>query len=264
MSQMLMFSSEELHANHLVSPDSEKDWMTHVATSCLPILPLLQSLGPNGWFGKTSPACYPVTEDSTLPHYFEGWANAGMGSHTEFLTLSTLEWPSDAAVCLLSDVLEIGEVPQRFFLSGHGLCGYSAPSREKRKSIADCISAGIAISDYEVAGTLDKGIPGRGIGHNGNYDSQVVAVGSLCARTGQSISVQDGEQGHFVALGMAVRRLTPVECERLQGFLDNYTDIQPKGKATPDGPRYKALGNSMAVPVMAWIGKRIQEVENIK
>jgi DNA (cytosine-5)-methyltransferase 1 len=64
--------------------------------------------------------------------------------------------------------------------------------------------------------------------------------------------------------GMAVRRLTPVECERLQGFPDNYTDIQPKGKATPDGPRYKALGNSMAVPVMAWIGKRIQEVEQIQ
>jgi len=64
--------------------------------------------------------------------------------------------------------------------------------------------------------------------------------------------------------GMAVRRLTPVECERLQGFPDNYTDIQPKGKTTPDGPRYKALGNSMAVPVMAWIGKRIQEVEQMQ
>ena len=62
---------------------------------------------------------------------------------------------------------------------------------------------------------------------------------------------------------MAVRRLTPVECERLQGFPDNYTDIKFKGKATPDGPRYKALGNSMAVPVMAWIGKRIQEVDAI-
>jgi len=62
---------------------------------------------------------------------------------------------------------------------------------------------------------------------------------------------------------MAVRRLTPVECERLQGFPDNYTDIKSKNKPTPDGPRYKALGNSMAVPVMAWIGQRIQEVEAI-
>ena len=311
----------------------------------------------------------------------------------------------------------------------HSLSGHPAPSREKGKSFAASIASGVAISDYDVAGTLDKGVPGRGIGHNGNYDSQVVSVGSLCARTGQSRSVQDAEQGHLMATwpaeisstldttfgtkqglenqhvnagcpmfvpaqpmpldmmnirgrpsddgranrigrgygevgdpmftitkanhhavaqpiayaldslasnsmksanpvsgcnevdiskaldtsrgldpscnqggmavahsigtdiyngtitgdvavpltnrtdgtgtgptvmqSMAVRRLTPKECERLQGFPDNYTDIQHKGKATPDGPRYKALGNSMAVPVMAWIGKRIQEVDAI-
>jgi len=62
---------------------------------------------------------------------------------------------------------------------------------------------------------------------------------------------------------MAVRRLTPVECERLQGFPDGYTDIPWRGKPdSPDAPRYKAMGNSMAVPVMAWIGKRIQKVED--
>jgi len=63
---------------------------------------------------------------------------------------------------------------------------------------------------------------------------------------------------------MAVRRLTPVECERLQGFPDGYTDIQPNGKPTADGSRYKALGNSMAVPVMKWIGERIKQVDLIK
>ena len=62
---------------------------------------------------------------------------------------------------------------------------------------------------------------------------------------------------------MAVRRLTPTECERLQGFPDGYTNIPWRGKEeSPDAPRYKAMGNSMAVPVMAWIGKRIQEVED--
>jgi DNA (cytosine-5)-methyltransferase 1 len=53
---------------------------------------------------------------------------------------------------------------------------------------------------------------------------------------------------------MAVRRLTPTECERLQGFPDGYTNIKDK---CPDGPRYKALGNSWAVPVVRWIGERI-------
>ena len=343
----------------------------------------------------------------------------------------------------------------------HSLQGHPAPSRKAREGVAASVASGAPVSDYDVAGTLDKGVPGRGIGHNGNYDPQVVSVGSLCARTGQSISVQDAAQGHLmpamhsevspalkardakgpssdgdgdgailvpmmqpIALAentigrkpenggngdgfadggpmytlnatgvhgvaqpiniyggnkrtdrpeggfyvrmdedisktldaasglnptcsqggtavmqpiafdttqitspqngnnpkagdpchplaagahppaiaqpvfsfiqasaqqkstnsvleglcntltagnnnflggqaMAVRRLTPVECERLQGFPDGYTDIQPKGKATPDGPRYKALGNSMAVPVMRWIGERIAQVEKI-
>jgi len=60
---------------------------------------------------------------------------------------------------------------------------------------------------------------------------------------------------------MAVRRLTPVECERLQGFPNSYTNIKPNGKQTPDGPRYKAVGNSMAVPVMKWIGERIDNAD---
>jgi len=378
----------------------------------------------------------------------------------------------------------------------HSMCGYPAPSREKGQGVAASIESGATISDYDVAGTLDKGVPRRGIGHNGNYDSQVVSVAkqwaaeitsSLCAADGpKGVSDQYAHEGKLIALAsgqggaeigidrcptltcnheapiaayfvtqpialaentigrkpenggnhdgfteggpmytlnatgvhgvaqaipidtmnhigrgdkhsmgdfvpgapsytltkghshavaqpmaytlsggsnrglhvnkvqvatcldthnavgefreqsqnaqtlvaqpiafsgqmsnpqtdvdimqtlqaknpmavclggqhpnagigidqsptltnamgaggghipitnaMAVRRLTPVECERLQGFPDNYTDIKAKGKPTPDGPRYKALGNSMAVPVMAWIGKRIQEVEAI-
>lgn len=62
--------------------------------------------------------------------------------------------------------------------------------------------------------------------------------------------------------GLTVRRLTPLECERLQGFPDGWTDIPWRGRErAPDGPRYKALGNSMAVPVMRWIGECIQMVE---
>lgn len=66
--------------------------------------------------------------------------------------------------------------------------------------------------------------------------------------------------------GYTVRRLTPTECERLQGFPDGWTAIPYRGKPAsecPDAPRYKALGNSMAVPVMRWIGERIQLAEDI-
>jgi DNA (cytosine-5)-methyltransferase 1 len=71
-------------------------------------------------------------------------------------------------------------------------------------------------------------------------------------------SVQSHHAQTFIAGDYAVRRLTPTECERLQGFPDNYTNIKEN---CPDGSRYKALGNSMAVPVMKWIGERINDYE---
>lgn len=79
---------------------------------------------------------------------------------------------------------------------------------------------------------------------------------------GGGLNGQDASSGRLLVHIGYPRRLTPRECERLQGFPDDYTDIKPKGKDTPDGPRYKALGNSMAVPVMRWIGERINAQEN--
>jgi DNA (cytosine-5)-methyltransferase 1 len=91
-----------------------------------------------------------------------------------------------------------------------------------------------------------------------DYGNDAVVNGTPTMRCGSNYSA------HLAAAipSMAVRRLTPVECERLQGFPDNYTNI-PWRKAidSPDGPRYKALGNSMAVPVMKWIGERIELVK---
>ena len=79
--------------------------------------------------------------------------------------------------------------------------------------------------------------------------------------------VGGNQGGDVIQQSMAVRRLTPTECERLQGFPDNYTQIAWRNKLPedcPDGPRYKAMGNSMAVPVMRWIGQRINEVDQWK
>jgi len=98
-------------------------------------------------------------------------------------------------------------------------------------------------------------------------DQQIaVGVDMYNLTTNQESTQTIRGNGHIDHVGgvmqqMAVRRLTPVECERLQGFPDRYTDILPGGKPTPDGSRYKALGNSMAVPVMRWIGERINAVE---
>jgi DNA (cytosine-5)-methyltransferase 1 len=75
-----------------------------------------------------------------------------------------------------------------------------------------------------------------------------------------------GDQMPHIATPMAVRRLLPSECEALQGFPKNWTQISWRGKPVeqcPDGPRYKAIGNSMATNVMKWIGQRIKMVDEI-
>jgi DNA (cytosine-5)-methyltransferase 1 len=89
----------------------------------------------------------------------------------------------------------------------------------------------------------------------------------LTASTDIAGTLQRGGEGGradgVMTSQMAVRRLTPRECERLQGFPDDYTLVEYRGRLAADGPRYKALGNSMAVPVMRWIGRRIAAVDAI-
>ncbi|MBO0141479.1 DNA cytosine methyltransferase [Agrobacterium sp. Ap1] len=76
--------------------------------------------------------------------------------------------------------------------------------------------------------------------------------------------VGGNQGGDYIQSAWAVRRLTPMECERLQGFPDNFTNVPWRGKDTaPDGPRYKALGNSMACNAMRWIGQRIDIMEKL-
>ena len=102
---------------------------------------------------------------------------------------------------------------------------------------------------------MEKNQNGMGIAQEGDPAYTIDTTGA------QAIAIQVG----MILSPMAVRRLTPVECERLQGFPDNWSRISWKGKPEedcPDGPRYKACGNSMAVPVMRWIGERIAAVNS--
>lgn len=108
--------------------------------------------------------------------------------------------------------------------------------------------------------------------NNGQENVIAIAVSDVCG----TLTRSHGDRGVCMdsfasgqcAIGRGyVRRLTPIECERLQGFPDDFTKIPYRGKSVddcPNGVRYKALGNSMAVNVMAWIGKRIQQTQGIK
>ncbi len=163
------------------------------------------------------------------------------------------------------------------------LSGHPAPSRETREEIAGTIVAssftggpsgkpeGAAVNHFvpAVAGSLDTQCGGGKLTHqsanNGHLILEKDLIGTLTARMFAALGARsDQDTASCVANDLQVRRLTPTECERLQGFPDNYTQIPYRNKpaeSCPDGPRYKAMGNSMAVPVMRWIGERINMVE---
>ena len=123
------------------------------------------------------------------------------------------------------------------------LSGNPPPSREARKEATTPAGERIAAFDKQRLGQYG----------NGEVSS------ALAARDYKDAT-------DLVAEELSVRRLTPTEAERLQGFPDCFTQIPYRNKPAdkcPDGPRYKALGNSFAVPVVRWIGERIQAVEGL-
>ena len=130
--------------------------------------------------------------------------------------------------------------------SGGGAGGYAGRRQEDDVNV-------VAIQERAASENPDAGPDGTGVRDDG-------AAYTLEARTVSQAVAYDS----YAAAGWAVRRLTPRECERLMGFPDDFTQIPWRGKAAencPDGARYKALGNSMAVNVMRWIGIRIEMTE---
>ena len=284
-------SSADHPARHSQSPDSERDWTTLVATSCLPIWQLLRSIAPVGSSGKMFRGFSVRTTDGISEPSSEGWGNAGMGTPTEFWTLNLSEhasfpspFPNGDAVCSLSDILETGDVPRRFFLTVKACQGIlrRAEKRGKELPIALRFWKSVQKTDFcwDYIGALNE--KGYGIYWNGSEQRLVPLVAeSLLASDYKGpghnrdhnfvatyrIDRADTSGGQCaVALSSGVRRLTPVECERLQGFPDGWTQIPWNRKPAsecPDGRRYKAVGNSMSTNVMGWIGERIEWVEEI-
>jgi len=183
--------------------------------------------------------------------------------------------------------------PAAVLFEREGLFGDSPPSREEGEKVAPAVTTGPPFSrtgnerveceaivpmtfagnkQSDVAATLQTTCHNysRADGFNTVAFAPVTAnCLSASPSSNSSPNVASG-QGDVVAFSaykqMAVRRLTPTECERLQGFPDGFTQIPYRNKPAdkcPDGPRYKALGNSMAVPVMRWIGERIQQVDSL-
>ena len=180
--------------------------------------------------------------------------------HKQFTDLVVYEThPAD------SRVREMGDVCQTV-TSRWGTGGGNVPIALQDISGRDKAQNGRGWNDDGVSYTLDAAAT-QGVAYSiredaiaGNFSATQLQV--TPALQALRPSVQSHHAQTFIAQKMAVRRLTPVECERLQGFPDNYTNIPWRGKPeSPDSLRYKAMGNSMAVPCMKWIGERIEMVE---
>ena len=139
------FWPEEHLARLSLSPENEQDWMTRVATSRLSLLDLLIELGPLGWFGRTCPAFCRLTADGRLEPSSTCWSNAGMGSPTGFLTLDISEYPSDGAASSLSDVLETGELPQRYYLTGRACRGILRRAEKRGKELPEALKSALLV-----------------------------------------------------------------------------------------------------------------------
>jgi len=180
--------------------------------------------------------------------------------HKQFTDLVVYEThPAD------SRVREMGDICQTV-TSRWGTGGGNVPIALQDISGRDKAQNGRGWNDEGLMYTLDAAAT-QGVAYSiredaiaGNFSATPLEV--TPALQALRPSVQSHHAQTFIAQQMAVRRLTPVECERLQGFPDNYSNIPWRGKPeSPDSLRYKAMGNSMAVPCMKWIGERVEMVE---
>ena len=157
-----------------------------------------------------------------------------------------------------SRVKEMGDTCQTV-TSRWGTGGGKVPIVQKAYSIReDATANNFSATPLEVTPALQALRPSVQSHHAQTFIAQGFDAYNNSVTGNVSKTLDTGADYHHVpnvySSTMSVRRLTPTECERLQGFPDNYTNIKEN---CPDGPRYKALGNSMAVPVMKWIGERI-------
>ena len=154
----LTFSWEAPPASPSPSPDSVEGLMTRVATWPSGSSSLLEFFGRPGSSGKTSPVSCRVQEDGILAPSSGRWASSGMGSPTEYWTLSGLESPNAVDVCSLLHTLETGDVPQRYFLSAKACAGILRRADKRGKTLPEALSRALraTVEHQTQTSTLDN------------------------------------------------------------------------------------------------------------
>lgn len=152
--------------------------------------------------------------------------------------------------------------PAAILFEFEGVRRDSAPSREAWQRAAGGALSGVDLRNGAITGSVAHTLQAGDHAPDPGGTPHVISVHGtqdpdIRHDVAHTLGRNNGQE-NAVLCRMAVRRLTPTECERLQGFPDGYTLVTVRSKPAADGPRYKALGNSMAVPCMVFIGRRIQ------
>jgi site-specific DNA-cytosine methylase len=205
------------------------------------------------------------TKTMRLPASWPDFQNSGTSMPTGLLTLNTSEFRNGAIASSLSDILETGAVPQRYFLTSTACRGILRRAERRGKNLPEALrQALLAVSEGGASGdgvTTEPGMKQQcyiAVGLDEEQNATVDGMGCLKARREGG-----GFEGSVMTPAMRVRRLLPVECARLQSVPDTHLDILYRGKPLADGPKYKLLGNGFCINVVKWIGERIQQVENL-
>lgn len=320
MLEQLIFSWVELPVRDSASRESREDSTTREVRSASPIANFLKLCVPDGSYGRTFRGCSAPTEVRISGSSSGKLMKSGIVARGECWTLSTCEWTDslvpflkEDGVCSLSDILETGAIPPRYYLSRKSCLGILRRAASRGRELPAVLqraleaqagkSSSIGQANAEVSEAVSPALtcdheapiafrwadsPSQGLPIGVDYchtlmrtrngeaavlcyenhaqDSRV----KPCGECSPQLNAKAGTGGGNLPLVQecfpttAVRRLLPVECERLMGFPDNWTRIPWRGKPEeqcPDSPRYVACGNSMCVNVMRWIGMRIEYVE---
>ena len=242
----LTFSLEEPPANPSQSQACGKEWMTHVVTWHSSIAEFLTTLDPQWFVWENVPGVLSSGGGRDFGSFLGAVAQLGYGFSYRVL---------DAQYC------GVAQRRRRIFVVGH--LGDWRPAAavlferfSLRRDLAPSAPQGKEPSAYFESSLAQY--------KQGDIGGTLKASGGVLGGGSETFLVQKVmDKPAHKSYNLAVRRLTPKECERLQGFPDNFTNVPWRKKDTsPEGLRYKALGNSMAVPCMSWLGKRIQMVED--
>ena len=263
----LTFSAEDSPAKTSALLESVRDWQESEAASGGNFIGSLEYWNLHGFLSRTYLDYYQATLAKTFLQSSTAWMSWGTAWRGAYLTLSISESPNDAVECSLSDVLE-SHVRPKYSLSPKAAQGILRRAEARGKTLPEQFVAG---SRYDgesetsvVAFNAGQSARARSMAISENLSPTLFSKGQPPTiaqpiqewqQNGGAMSalVHDGggaKTGLYMQDG-GVRRLTPLECERLQGFPDGWTE------GLSDAQRYKALGNAVTVPVIEWIGKRI-------